>query len=185
MKCISEDDECKLWESGVLHTDMPTELLNYVLLYNGKNLLMWRRGALVPQALTVTLWGEYCDWKKVNSLYVHKTSSCFIWAIKSYTSLKIQKLVDVIMCGSLIYTLLKFQGILLKKINIYVQPLESAARDPQKQWFTSVPMRRNKLSSMVKEMGNDAWVKGNKTNHSLCSLGVSLLHKHDGSEKSI
>lgn len=28
----------------------------------GKNLLTWRRGALVPQALTVTLWGGYCDY---------------------------------------------------------------------------------------------------------------------------
>ena len=36
---------------------------------------------------------------------------------------------------------------------------------------------------MIKEMGNDAGVKGNKTNRSLCSLGVSLLHKHDVSEK--
>jgi len=36
-----------------------------------------------------------------------------------------------ILCGSLIYTLLNFRGILLKKINIYVQPLESAARDPK------------------------------------------------------
>jgi len=33
---------------------------------------------------------------------------------------------------------------------------------------------------MVKEMGNDAGVKGN---NSLCSLGVSLLHKNDVSEK--
>ena len=52
MKCISEDDERKLWESGVLRTDTPTELLNYVLFYNGKNLLTWRRGALVPQKLS-------------------------------------------------------------------------------------------------------------------------------------
>jgi len=38
MKCFTENDECKLWESGALRTDMPTESWNYVLLYNGEKL---------------------------------------------------------------------------------------------------------------------------------------------------
>ena len=38
----------------------------------------------------------------------------------------------------------------LEKDNLYVRPLESVPRDPQKPWFTSVPMEKNKLSSIVK-----------------------------------
>ena len=36
-EALTEDDECKLWDSGVLNVDTPTGLLNYVFFYNGKN----------------------------------------------------------------------------------------------------------------------------------------------------
>ena len=36
-EALTEDDECKLWESGVLNVDTPTGLFNCVFLYNGKN----------------------------------------------------------------------------------------------------------------------------------------------------
>ena len=34
---LTEDDECKLWESGMLNVDTPTGLFNCVFFYNGKN----------------------------------------------------------------------------------------------------------------------------------------------------
>ena len=36
-KVLTEDDECKLWESGVLNVDILTGLFNYVFFYNGKS----------------------------------------------------------------------------------------------------------------------------------------------------
>ena len=37
---ITTNDEDKLWEEGVLATDTPTDLLNCVFFYNGKNLCL-------------------------------------------------------------------------------------------------------------------------------------------------
>ena len=33
-KAVTEDDECKLWESGVLNIDTPMGLFNCVFFYN-------------------------------------------------------------------------------------------------------------------------------------------------------
>ena len=48
------------------------------------------------------------------------------------------------------------------KDNFYVRPLPSIPTDPQKPWFTSVPVGRNKLNSMVKEMCKSAGVEGKR-----------------------
>ena len=42
--------------------------------------------------------------------------------------------------------------------------------DPMKPWFSAVPVGKNKLSGMVKEMCLEAGLAGSYTNHSLLAL---------------
>ncbi|XP_011408668.1 PREDICTED: uncharacterized protein LOC105315651, partial [Amphimedon queenslandica] len=71
----------------------------------------------------------------------------------------------------------------IEKDNFYVRPLSSIVEG--KPWFTSVPIGKNKLSSMVKDMCAAGSIEGNKTNHSLRSFGVTTMFKKSVPEKLI
>ena len=57
----------------------------------------------------------------------------------------------------------------------YLKPAKVVPTDRKKPWFENVPVGRNELEKMVKNMCADAGVKGNKTNHSLRATGASSL----------
>ena len=63
----------------------------------------------------------------------------------------------------------------IEKENFYVRPLSTT--EEGNPWFSSVPIGKNKLSSMVKDMCLVGGIDGNKTNHSLRSYGVTTLFK--------
>ena len=65
----------------------------------------------------------------------------------------------------------------------YVRPVSVCK--PDQPWYTSVPVGKNKLSSMVKTMCSLAGIEGNKTNHSLRSFGVSSMFEQQIPEKII
>ena len=57
--------------------------------------------------------------------------------------------------------------------NFYNRPL--TVLEEGKLWFSSQPLGKNKLGNMVKAMCASAGIKGNRTNHSLRSYGVSSM----------
>ena len=59
--------------------------------------------------------------------------------------------------------------------NFYVRPLQSVPKIASKPWFTAVPVGRNTLTSMFRDMCTEAGVQGHKTNHSLRATGASEL----------
>ena len=65
----------------------------------------------------------------------------------------------------------------------YVGPLTVCK--PDQPWYSSVPIGKNKLSSMVQTMCSLAEIQGNKTNHSLRSFGVSSMFEQHIPEKNI
>ena len=82
--------------------------------------------------------------------------------------------------------LISFQRVQkLMDIFTYLRPLSKAPKDSKKPWFTHLPVGKNKLSSMVKEMCKVAGVEGNKTNYSLRCCGVTSLYKSNVPEKLI
>ena len=71
----------------------------------------------------------------------------------------------------------------IERNNFYVRPL--SVGEDRKQWFTSVPVGRNKLATMVKAMCSAAGVEGKKTNHSLRSFRVTSMFEENIPEKVI
>ena len=64
-------------------------------------------------------------------------------------------------------------------------PLLKKPKDPSKPWYTTTPVGRNRLNSMLKEMYQEAGLSTNFTNHSLRAYGATTLFQAGVSEKLI
>ena len=73
------------------------------------------------------------------------------------------------------------------KVNdiFYVRPLNKAPESDNAPWFSSVPVGKNQLSKMVKDMCSQVQIEGKKTNHSLRASGITTLFQAGVSEKVI
>ena len=68
----------------------------------------------------------------------------------------------------------------------YLQPLSKIQKDADKSpWFSTVPIGRNSLSKMVKDICKEGGIEGGQTNHSLRATGTSELFQRGISEKVI
>ena len=56
--------------------------------------------------------------------------------------------------------------------------------DPEKPWYSAVPIGWNKLDRMVKDIFAEANISG-KTNHSLRATGATRMYNHGIPEKTI
>ena len=65
------------------------------------------------------------------------------------------------------------------------RPLTAVPFEQGKPWFCSMPIGKNYLSSMFKDMCAEAGVSGRKTNHSLRATGASELFEAGVPEKII
>ncbi len=72
----------------------------------------------------------------------------------------------------------------IERDNFYVRPLTKLPEE-EKPWFSSVPLGRNKLGNMVKDMFKTCGIEGDKTNHSLLAFGVTTLIEQNVPEKLI
>ncbi len=72
-----------------------------------------------------------------------------------------------------------------KRDNFYLQPVTKLPVDARKPWFSIVPVGRNTLAKMVREMCTDGEISGHKTNHSLRATGASELFHAGVPEKVI
>ena len=63
----------------------------------------------------------------------------------------------------------------------YLAPNKLA--DQSKTWYSLVPLGRNHLGSMLKDMCAEAQVSGNFTNHSLRAYGATTLYRANLPEK--
>ena len=57
----------------------------------------------------------------------------------------------------------------------YARPLLKIPSDPDEPWFAAVPVGKNVLATMFKDMCGEAHISGHKTNHSLRATGASEL----------
>ena len=63
-----------------------------------------------------------------------------------------------------------------------MKALTKRSLDPMKPWFSAVPVGKNKLSGMMKEMCLEAGLAGSYTNHSLLAFGSTALFSSGVSE---
>ena len=67
----------------------------------------------------------------------------------------------------------------------YLTPLPKVPTDSSKPWFKTVPVGKNRLNTMLKEMCAEAGIAANYTNHSLRAYGATTMFQAGVSEKLI
>ena len=67
----------------------------------------------------------------------------------------------------------------------YLTPLPKVPADPAKPWFKAIPVGKNRLNGMLKEMCAEAGIVSNYTNHSLRAYGATTTFQADVPEKLI
>lgn len=61
-----------------------------------------------------------------------------------------------------------------KKDLFYLRPMVKVDNDGV--WYSSLPVGKNKLATVIPEMCKRAWIRGHKTNHSLRATGATELY---------
>ena len=67
----------------------------------------------------------------------------------------------------------------------YLKPLDKVPNDPSKPWFANIPVGRNRLDCMLKEMCQQARISGTFTNHSLRAYGATTMFHAGVSQKLV
>ena len=67
----------------------------------------------------------------------------------------------------------------------YLKPLKDVPSVPDEPWFVNVPIGKNKLNGLLKEMCTKAGIYGAFTNHSLRAYGATTLFRSGVTEKLI
>jgi len=191
---MNPDDERKLWTSGVLNLTSPIGLLRAVFFYNGKNfclrggqeqrnlkLSQLCRETSIVNGKELSLY-RYCEFgsknrqgglsslnlqNKVVRQYENTTESgvCHVKILDRYLEDLPPEAVD--------------------KDVFYLTPLPKVPADPTKPWFKTVPVGKNRLNMMLKEMCAEAGITTNYTNHSLRAYGATTMFQAGVPEKLI
>ena len=180
---FSKIEENLLWTSGVFGTDDPISLQRAIFFYNGKVFCL--RGGSEHRSLMLT------QLKRVEDGYIY-TENVSKNRPGGIAQLKLKnKKVKIVANPDArerchVYLLDEYISHLpdkAKQDNIfYVRPLDKMQG---RVWYSSVPIGRNKLSSMVQQMCKDAGIQGHKTNHSLRATGATELYTAGVPEKII
>ena len=189
---ITEAEEDKLWDAGVMSLDNPTGLLRATFFYNGKNFCL--RGGMEHRNLKLSQIQKQTsmvDGRMINTYVYQEFGSKNNQG--GFSSLNLQnKVVKQHESSSSrchVKILDKYLQVLpaeaVDKDVFYLKPLASVPPNPDAPWFSSTPIGKNKLNVMVKEMCAEAGISGNFTNHSLRAYGATALFQAGVSEKLI
>ncbi len=183
-KPFSKEEENELWKSGAIGTHSPLALLNAIFYYNGKGCCL--RGGEEHRNLKLS------QFKKQKDGYIYtenksKNRSGGLGQLNlPNKSVKIMRCSDA---GERCHCYLLdtyFKRIPRDCDCFYLRPLQKP--DIGKAcavWFSSVPLGRNKLAGMTKEMCKVAGIRDQKTNHSLRATGATELFLAGVPEKII
>ena len=191
---LTEDDECRLWSSGVINLTTPQGLANAVFFYNGKNFCL--RGGQEHRDLkfsqlkrkTVEVNGnvrvcyEYTEHGSKNRSGGLKQLKIENKVVVQYEDVNagLRCHVDI-----LDQYFLKVPKNALEDDVFYLQPLSRTPDDPLKPWFSRQPMGKNKLGQMMKTMSKQAGLSIIYSNHSLRAYGATKLFQHGLPERLI
>ena len=190
---FTAENEARLWDTKVLSMDTPKGLLRAVFFYNGKNFCL--RGGAEQRGLKISQFHRevvQIDGRDVCSYVYHEFGSknrqggfnslnsdnksvrqyentsggiCHVKILDKY----LQKIPDEARDGD----------------NFYLTPVTKLPSDPAKSWFTRVPVGKNTLNKMLKEMCQEAGLPEIYTNHSLRAYGATTLFQGEVPEKII
>ena len=66
-----------------------------------------------------------------------------------------------------------------EKDYFYVRLLDKITSDPNRPWYSSVPLGKYTLQSKFKNMCLEAEISSNKTNHSLHATAATEMFRHE------
>ena len=188
---LTDGDIDRLWACGVLNMHTPQGLLNAVFFYNGMNFLL--RGGGEHRALKFSqLSRNVSPEGRVRYTYTENASKNRSGGVAQLDLS--HKVVHQFAHPELgerchVFILDKYFAKIpdSAKVNdiFYVRPLNKAPKSDNTPWFSSVPVGKNHLGKMVKDMCSQAKIEGKKTNHSLRASGITTLFQAGVSEKVI
>ena len=187
---ITKEEENELWESGILGlATSPKALLRAVFFYNGKNFCL--RGGTEHRDLKLSQFTR-CSDPDNHYIYTENSSKN---RQGGFAQLRIENKVVPIFANSSIGDrchvhildtyISKLPEEVKEKDFFYARPLHAIPTDPKKPWFAPVPIGKNSLNTMLKDMCSEAGITGRKTNHSLRATGASELFAAGVPEKII
>lgn len=190
---FTAENEARLWDTKVLSMDTPKGLLRAVFFYNGKNFCL--RGGAEQRGLKISQFHReivQVDGRNVCSYVYYEFGSKnrqggFNSLNSDNKSVRQYENTSGAICH------VKILDKYLQKIpdeaksadNFYLTPLAVLPSDPAKPWFTKVPVGRNTLNKMLKDMCQDAGISETYTNHSLRAYGATTLFQGKVPEKII
>ena len=190
---MMDEDEEKLWNTGVLDPGTPQGLLNCVFILNGKNFCL--RGGAEHRDLKISqLQREYAKFQ--GKPLVRYTYTEFVSKNRSGGLKQIRQSNKVVhqyesenedRCHVLLLDkyLSKLPPGAKENDVFYLKPKQCTPTDPLKPWYNLVPVGRNVLGQMVKNMFKEAKIEKSVTNHSLRAYGVSKMFAANVPEKII
>lgn len=190
---FTAESEAKLWDTKVLSMDTPKGLLRAVFFYNGKNFCL--RGGAEQRGLKISQFRKevvQINGRDVCSYVYHEFGSKNRQG--GFNSLNsdnksVRQYENTI--GAICHV--KILDKYLQKIpdearsadNFYLTPVAVLPSDSAKPWFTKVPVGKNSLNKMLKEMCQEAGFSQTYTNHSLRAYGATTLFHGKVPEKII
>ena len=182
---ISKEEENELWRIGILGLHCPKSLLRTTFFCVGKAFCL--RGREEHRSLKVSqferkyspdsyIYTEHGS-KNRNGGLSHirlKNKVVPVFANPEAGDRCVVKILDVYIS--------KLPSRAREEDIFYLQPLPAVPPDPQSPWFRNQPVGKNTLSTMVKDMFEEAGIQG-KTNHSLRATGVTDMYRAGVPEK--
>ena len=185
---FTKEEETRLWEREVLGINTPRQLLRAVFFLNGRNFCL--RGGEEHRQLKLSQLTRKTDPDRY--IYTEHASKNRSGALQQ---MRVEnKIVPVIAnpeagirCHVAILDLYlsKIPASAVSKDVFYLQPVPKVPSDSSKPWFLVIPVGRNTLSTMVRDICTEGGIDGNKTNHSLRATGASSLFTAGVPEKII
>ena len=186
---LSADGEKKLWDTEILNLETPIALLRAVFFYNGKNFCL--RGGAEQHNLKLS------QFQREITVVDGQEDSCYIYrefgsktGKGAFNSLHLENKIvhqyqNLSGSGPCHIQILDayFSSQAKEKDAFYLTP--NKLTDESKSWYSLVPVGRNHLGSMLKDMCAEAQVAGNFTIHSLRAYDATTLYNVNLPEKLI
>ena len=172
MQVISDGEEEKLWETGVLNTNTPNGLQKAVFYYVGKACCL--RGGEEQRNLKPSQYNS--DRYTYTENGSKNRNGGFYQLQLDNKAVLISKNADAGDCcliSMLDLYLSKLPPVAKAKDIFYCKPLEKFNKEGY--WYSQQPRGKHFLSSMVKNMFEEAGIKGDFTNHSLRASAATNL----------
>ena len=178
-RVLTEEDENKLWTSGVFETTSPIGLQNAVFYTVGK--IFSLRGGIEMREFSLSQLKRLKRLKRLNGpdRYVY-TENVQTAAHSNVLASKTKLLSPYMLVQTLNSDVLFTHTRVLTDDIFYVRRLDMVPSDPSKPWYSTTAVGKNQLEKKLAKICKRAGISGNITNHSLRATSATQLYRSGG-----